>query len=75
MTKADDIIRQSMGRRSKDPQLEKVTVRLSSDLIELYRERYGRMWQGKVNEVLRSYAEGDDPRRAYANEQTGGLSD
>ena len=60
--KAEDIIRQAMGRRSKDPQLEKVTVRLSSDLIELYRSRYGRMWQAQINEVLRAYAESEAGR-------------
>lgn len=61
MNKADQIIREILaGRRSKDPQLEKVTVRLSSDLIYFYRQRYGRMWQGKINEVLREFSNKTD---------------
>jgi uncharacterized protein (DUF4415 family) len=54
MSKADDIIRMALaGRRQKDELLEKVTVRLSNDVIEYFRDRYGRMWQGKMNEIMR----------------------
>jgi uncharacterized protein (DUF4415 family) len=55
MSKADDLIREVMaaGRRQKDDQLEKVTLRLSNDVIVHFRRRYGRMWQAEMNSIMR----------------------